>query len=421
MSPPDAGGDSAPSDATELPLPSRRRTVLVYALACGIMVGNLYICQPLLHEIARNLSVAEPVAGLVSVAAQIGYALGILLLVPLADIAEPRRLLRWLVLATTAGLLLAAVAPGITVLVAASLVFAAATVVPQILVPLATSLVPPDRRGRVIASLQTGFILGILLSRTVAGAVASAAGTWRAPFFVAAIATGLLYFILPRFLPSGARGAARSYGSLLRSLLPLLRHGPLRTSMALGFFVFGAFSVFWSTLAFHLASPAFGLGVAATGLFGLWGAPGAIMAPLAGRLADRVGSGWVNFASLVCAAAAFAVAGSFGMTRLLALVVAVNLLDFGLQSGQIANQTRIFALGAAIRARVNTVYMVGMFGGGAFGSLAGTTAWHIAGWQGACALALGLMALAGVVLAVSSLPVRRDRVSSVRPAPPLRE
>ena len=367
------------------------------------MVGNLYICQPLLHEIAQSLRVSEPVAGFVTVAAQVGYALGILLLVPLADSAEPKRLIRWLIVATTAGLVVAAAAPGITVLIVASLVFAAATVVPQILVPLAASLVAPDHRGRVIASLQTGFILGILLSRTVSGTVASLSGTWRAPFILAAVGTGMLYFVLPGFLPLGARGQARSYASLLRSLLPLLRHGQLRTSIALGFCTFGAFSVFWSTLAFHLASPVFGLGVAATGLFGLWGAPGAMLAPVAGRLADRIGSGWVNCVSLVCAGSAFVIAGSIGTTSILALVVAVNLLDFGLQSGQIANQTRIFSLGAAIRARLNTTYMVGVFSGGAFGSLAGTTAWHLAGWAGACGLAFGLIALAGVILAVSSL------------------
>jgi predicted MFS family arabinose efflux permease len=392
MTSPDAGQPGA----------ARRGTVVVYAVACGIMVGNLYICQPLLDDIARNLRIGEPMAGLVSVAAQVGYALGILLLVPLADIAEPARLLRWLIVATTAGLVLAAAAPGITLLIAASLVFAAATVVPQILIPLATGLVPPERRGRVIASLQTGFILGILLSRTVAGAVASLSGTWRAPFLLAAIGTGTLYFILPRYVPPGARGHARSYGALLLSMVPLLRYRLLRTSMALGFCVFGAFSVFWSTLAFHLASPAFGLGAAAAGLFGLWGAPGAILAPVAGRLADRVGSGWINFASLVCAGLAFLIAGTLGATSILALVAVVNLLDYGLQSGQIANQTRIFTLGAAIRARLNTVYMVGSFAGGAFGSLGGTMAWHLAGWHGSCALAIGLVAVGGVVLAISS-------------------
>ncbi|MGI4945026.1 MAG: MFS transporter, partial [Janthinobacterium lividum] len=192
----DPDGGLIPADpAATAPHAARRGTVVVYALACGVMVGNLYICQPLLDEMARSFRVPEPVAGLVSVAAQIGYALGILLLVPLADIAQPRRLLRWLILATTAGLLVAAVAPAITVLIAASLVFAAATVVPQILVPLAISLVPADRRGRVIASLQTGFVLGILLSRTVSGAVASVTGSWRAPFLLAAIGTGALFFV----------------------------------------------------------------------------------------------------------------------------------------------------------------------------------------------------------------------------------
>jgi predicted MFS family arabinose efflux permease len=403
MTPPDAGESRAQDSArADLPDSSRRGTIFVYALTCGIMVGNLYICQPLLNEIALNLRIAEPVAGLVTVAAQVGYALGILLLVPLADIAEPARLIRWLIVATTAGLVAAAAAPGVAVLIAASLVFAAATVVPQILVPLATALVVPERRGRVIATLQTGFILGILLSRTVSGTVASMAGTWRAPFLLAAIGTGALYFILPRYLPKGARGHARSYGSLLWSMVPLLKHRLLRTSMALGFCMFGAFSVFWSTLAFHLASPAFGLGAAAAGLFGLWGAPGAIIAPIAGRLADRIGSAWVNCASLACAALAFLVAGTLGTTSVIALVLVVNLLDFGLQSGQIANQTRIFTFGAAVRARVNTVYMVAAFAGGAFGSLGGTMAWHFAGWRGACALSIGLVAIGGLVLALST-------------------
>ena len=396
MSPLDA--DGAALAATSAVTPARRGTVFVYAVVCGVMAGNLYICQPLLHEMARSFDVPEPIAGLVSVAAQIGYGLGILLLVPLADIARPRRLLRWLILLTTAGLLAAAAAPVIAMLIAASVIFAAATVVPQILVPLATSLVPADRRGRVIASLQTGFVLGILLSRTVSGAVASFAGSWRAPFLLAALGTGTLFFVLPRFLPSGAAATAPSYLSLLRSLPPLLRYPALRTSMALGFCVFGAFSAFWSTLAFHLASPAFGLGMAATGLFGLWGAPGAVLAPTFGRLADRVGPTWINAGSLVCAVLAFAVAGIPGATSIWALVVAVNLLDFGMQSGQIANQTRIFTLGDAIRARLNTVYMVGVFGGGAFGSLAGTLAWDFAGWSGVCGLAAAFIGVAAIIL-----------------------
>ena len=406
MSPSD-GVIGRTGDAHPEALGGKRGTVFVFALACGVLVGNLYVCQPLLHEIARNLRVSEPAAGAVNVAAQVGYAFGILLLVPLADIAEPARLLRWLILATVAGLLLAGAAPGIAVLIVGSLLFSAATIVPQIIVPIAASLAAPERRGRVIASLQTGFILGILLSRTVSGAVASLTGSWRAPFFLAAAASGAMLLILPPFLPRGAQGEARSYRSLLRSMPPLLRYRMLRTSMALGFCVFGAFSVFWSTLAFHLASPAFGLGAAAAGLFGIWGAPGAILAPFAGRLADRIGSGWVNCFSLLSAGAAFLVAGVLGNTSILALVAAVNLLDFGLQSGQIANQARIFTLGAAIRGRLNTVYMVGSFAGGALGSLAGTTAWRLAGWHGACGLAASFIALGALVLILERVGTRR--------------
>jgi MFS family permease len=185
--------------------------------------------------------------------------------------------------------------------------------------------------------------------------------------------------------------------------------------MALGFCVFAAFSAFWATLAFHLASPAFGLGPATAGLFGLYGAPGAILAPLAGRLSDRYGAFRVNAFALLSVGAAFALAGTVGAASLLALMVAVNLLDFGLQSGQIANQARIFALGDDIRARVNTLYMVATFSGGAIGSIAGVFSWSEAGWRGVCGLALLLVAAAALILLFSARAQasRRDRAIAV--------
>ncbi len=382
---------------------TRRGTIPVMTLACGVMIANIYVCQPLLDEMARGFGVAEHSAGLVAVAAQVGYALGILFVVPLADVAEPRRLVRWLMAVAALGLFGAAAAPGLAALVLASLVVAAATVVPQILIPLATGLAPPERRGRVIGALQTGLILGILLSRTLSGAVATYAGTWRASYLVAGVLTAALFLLLPSFMPARPAQQAPGYGALLRSLPPLLVLRPMRVSAALGFCVFGAFSAFWATLAFHLASPAFGLGAAATGLFGLWGAPGAILAPLGGRLADRIGADKVNMLALACAGLSFVFAGFGGRTSLLALVAAVNLLDFGLQSGQIANQARVFALGDDIRARLNTVYMVGVFAGGAAGSLAGTLAWSFAGWPGVCAFAAALVAVGALYLAAETV------------------
>lgn len=372
------------------------------AAACGITVGNVYLCQPLLDQIALSLGVAEQTAGLVAVGAQVGYALGILFVLPLADAVAVRRLVRVLLALTTLFLVAAAAAPSAPLLIAASVALTATTVIPQILIPYTSGLVAPEARGRAIGTLQTGLILGILLSRTVSGSVAEFTGSWRAPYLLAAVLTAALLVIVPRLLPGReARPGKSRYFDLLRSLPPLLAHRPLRLSMALGFLVFAAFSAFWATLAFHLASPQFGLGPASAGLFGLYGAPGAILAPTAGRLSDRFGALRVNALSLVAVAAAFLLGGLAGAVSLLALVAAVNLLDFGLQSGQIANQTRIFQLGDDIRARVNSLYMVATFGGGAVGSLAGTFAWTLGGWHGVCGLAGTLVIAAALVLAAS--------------------
>ena len=389
--------------------PLSRATVALLAAACGITVGNVYICQPLLDQMAIGFGVPPQLAGLVATGAQVGYALGILFILPLADAIESRRLVRVLLGLTALFLVGAALSSTVPLLIAASLATACTTVIPQILIPITTGFVESRLRGRVIGTLQTGLILGILLSRTIAGGVAQFSGSWRSPYLLAAILTGSLAFFIPSLIPRRAdRPAHRGYLDLLASLLPLLRQRPLRLSMALGFCVFAAFSAFWATLAFHLASPAFGLGPATAGLFGLYGAPGAILAPMAGRLSDRFGSTRVNAFALLSVGVAFALAGTLGALSLIALVVAVNLLDFGLQSGQVANQTRIFALGDDIRARVNTLYMVATFGGGACGSFAGTFAWSHAGWRGVCALALCLVAAVALILFLSVRAQARD-------------
>jgi predicted MFS family arabinose efflux permease len=399
----------APVHATSSTTGVRRGALAMMAAACGIMVGNVYLSQPLLDAMARDFGVQEQAAGLVAVAAQVGYAFGILLVVPLADMAEPRRLVRWLMAITTVALFAAASAPNISSLAVASAAVAAMTVVPQILIPLAASIAPKDKRGRAIGVLQTGLILGILLSRTISGAVASAAGTWRASYVVAGIATAALFLVLPTFIPAHPYSRPRqNYGAMLFSLPGMLKHPELRISAALGFCVFAAFSAFWATLAFHLAAAPFGYGTAAIGLFGFWGAAGAILAPIGGRLSDRLGSTVVNFGALACVAAAFALAGTAGSISAIMLVVVVNLLDFGLQSGQVANQTRIFALGDSIRARLNSVYMVATFGGGAIGSFAGLLAWSRMGWSGVCLLGFLLVAAAALLLTVSSRSTRHQ-------------
>jgi predicted MFS family arabinose efflux permease len=386
----------------------RPGTVPVLALGCGVMVGNIYLCQPLLAQIAQDFGVPERSAGLVAAATQVGYALGILFVVPLADMAAPARLVRWLLILTTLGLVGAALSPGIPLLIAASLALATVTVVPQILMPLAPTLVAPENRGRIVGSLTTGLVMGILLSRTFSGTIAELTGTWRAPFAAAAVLTALLSFFLPKFVPDqGPNKDHASYRSLMASLPPLLRHKPLLLSMAINFFMFGTFSALWATLSFHLAGRPFGMGPAAAGLFGLWGAPGALLAPMAGRLSDRWGSAPVNAMAMASVALALIVAATLGETHILALVIAVNLLDFGIQSGQVANQTRIFGLGDAIRGRVNTLYMVATFSGGALGALGGGLVWTHYGWHGVCVLG-GVWVVCAAVILGSFARLRRQ-------------
>lgn len=389
---------------TPIPMPGQRRgTITMMALACGVMVANIYLCQPLLEEIAKSFGVSAQRASLVAVITQIGYTLGILLVVPLADIAEPRKLLRRLLLLSAVGLVAAACTPNLYLLLAASLLVASTSIVAQILIPIATTLGPQEYRGRIVSVLSTGLILGILLSRTVSGAVAGVAESWRAPYLLQAALVLALLFVLPGFLPAKpVRPPAGGYAALLKSLLPLLKHKPLQLSMALSFCLFAAFSAIWATLAFHLAGPAFHLGPAAAGLFGLWGAPGALLAPVAGRLSDRWGSTRVNVGSLAAMTICVGVAYVWGGSSIAALVLMVNLLDFGVQSGQVANQTRIFGLGDTIRGRLNTIYMVTTFAGGAIGALAGGFAWSIGGWHGVCALGAALVLIAALTLVITS-------------------
>lgn len=394
---------------SSIPLPGARRgTIGMMATASGVMVANIYLCQPLLAEMATSLGVPASMAALVAVATQIGYTLGILFVVPLADSVNPKKLVRRLLSLSAAGLMGAAFAPRLGWLLAASLLIASTSVVAQVLIPLATTLASAEYRGRVVSALSTGLILGILLARTAAGLSASAMHSWRAPFLLQGALVLALSCVLPQFLPArSATASSTGYFALLRSLRPLLQYAPLRLSMVLSFCAFAAFSALWASLAFHLAGPAFGLGPAGAGLFGLWGAAGALLAPVAGRLSDRWGPSQVNVLSLAALAASVAVAATSGTTSIAALVLAVNLLDFGVQSGQVANQTRIFGLGDNIRGRLNTLYMVTTFAGGAIGALVGGWAWALAGWHGVCLFGAALICVAVLVLG-SSIWVSRE-------------
>lgn len=384
----------------------RRRTALLFATAGGLTVANIYFPQPLLDAIAAGLGVSDTAAGLVATAAQAGYALGIALVVPLADTARLRRLTATLLVLTCAGLLVAAAAPGLVTLTVATVALSTTTVLPQVLMPTAASLAGPAHGGRAVGLIGIGITLGSTLSRTLSGTVAALSGDWRTAYLVAAALTGALALLVPRALPERAPGGAARlpYRQLIGSLPGLvLAHPGLRLSAFLGATVFGAFSAFWATLAFHLAGPPFSLGTAGAGLFGLLSLPAALLSYPAGRIADRRGPRYVNLLALGCCAVAFAGMGLYG-DSLPVLVLGTNLLVYGGACSQIANQVRIFRLSGEIRARLNTLFMLASFCGGALGSLGGAALHARYGWTGLVLGCLGVLALAGAGLARTRHP-----------------
>jgi predicted MFS family arabinose efflux permease len=362
----------------------------VMAVACGITVANLYYSQPLLAEMARQFGVSPRHMGIVSALTQIGYALGLLFFVPLGDVLERRRLILVMLGGSIVALAAVALAPGFAWLAVASLFLGAATVTPQMIVPLAAGLTPPEQRGAVVGRVMSGLLIGILVSRTVSGLVGARLG-WRSIYWIAAVTSPLLAILLRRVLPLSRGSVQMSYSQLLRSLGRLFLKEPLlRDSCIFGAAGFGAFSAFWTTLAFFIAAPPYGYGSSAAGLFGLAGAAGAMAAPVAGRLADARGPRLAIGAALVIMLLSYAVLAALGY-QLWGLILGVILLDLGAQSNQISNQARIYSLPAEAHNRLNTIYMVSFFIGGAAGSWLGALAWSRWGWNGTCAVGAGLL------------------------------
>ncbi len=364
-------------------------------MASGASVATIYYNQPLLLEISQTFHCTSGRAGMVAVATQMGYAAGILVFVPLGDVAERRGLVVKLFAAVSAALVAAGLAPSLWTLVAASIAMGMTASVTHVLVPIAPELVRRGESGRAIGTVMAGLLLGILLGRAVSGWIAALLG-WRAVFLVAAGCTSLFVPLLWWRFPELPPVRAVSYKEALRSLLRLATEQPvLRETAAVGFLAFAAFSAFWTNLAFLLGTPHYKLGAGVAGSFGVLGAAGALAASFAGRQADRKGTRWVIGLGLGTLAVGYLVLWVAGY-HMAGLVVGVIVLDIGQQTMQIANQTRIFSLVEGARSRVNTIYMIVFFLGGAAGSAMSTVAWAHWQWNGVCALAVSLVVLAGV-------------------------
>jgi predicted MFS family arabinose efflux permease len=369
------------------------RILLLMSISAGVVVANLYYNQPLLELMARSFNTAPRWIGLVPTLTQIGYAVGMLLFIPLGDVADRRRLILTMSVLSIGALIAAALAPSFVVLAIASLAVGVFSIVPQLLVPLAAYLARAEERGRAVGDVMSGLLIGILLARTVAGTVGEHLG-WHAMYWVASGLMAAITIAMWAMLPRVRGEADHSYVELQRSLLRLVKTEPvLREAAFVGAMLFGTFSALWATLVFLLANPPYHYGSQMAGLFGLVGVAGGAAAPIAGRMADKRDRRANLRVAIVVVIVAFVVLLVWPH-NLWALVVGVILLDGGVQSGQVTNQSRIYSLIPEAHNRLNTVYMVTYFVGGALGSALGTFAWDHWSWTGVAATGLILCAAA---------------------------
>jgi predicted MFS family arabinose efflux permease len=385
------------------------RQVLILAVATGVAVACNYYAQPLLPTIARAFRLSPARAGFIVTTAQLSYGLGLLLIVPLGDLMERRGLVVGLSLLTAAGLVITAMAPSMTLVLVGTALTGLFSVVAQVLVPLAATLAAPERRGKVVGTVMSGLLLGILLARTVAGALANL-GSWRTVYWVGAAAMLATAAVLGRALPRYREPLELSYLELMRSIFTLFREEPvLRLRALVGAAGFGAFAVLWTSLSFLLAAPPYGYSAGTIGLFGLAGMAGALAASGAGRLGDRGHGEQVTSWGLVLLVASWAVL-AFGPRSLVALVAGILLLDLAAQGLHISNQGAIYRIRPEARNRLTAAYMTCYFIGGAACSLLSASAYTVAGWHGVTLVGAGVSAvgLVGWTLGRRRAPARRS-------------
>ncbi|MCM3886063.1 MFS transporter [Frankia sp. R82] len=384
-------------------------------------MANIYFPQAISPLIADGLHVSDAQATRVVTANQAGYAAGIFLLVPLGDRIATRRLVCTLLGIVSAGLLVAGTAPSLPVLVAASAVVGVTTVVPQIIIATSVGLVPEARRGAVTGTLLSGLIGGILLARTFGGALGTWLG-WRAPYLVAAALMLVLAVVLTGVLPTAQPASRQRYPALVAAAPLLLRAEPaLRRSCLFQGLALAGFSAAWTSLTLYVTSSAYGVRAVAVGVIALVGAASMVVTPRAGRLVDRRGPDVVSVAAMggSLAAAALLLTGCLGgALGLVGLTAGMLLLDVAVQSGQVANQSRVFALAPAMRSRLNTAYMSCVFFGASIGSWLGVTVYDLLGWTGVCLLIAGSAALALLAAGVHAVTAGRSAIAE--PPPPHR-
>jgi predicted MFS family arabinose efflux permease len=381
-------------EKTESPAALSWNVILLFAVACGLSVANIYYAQPLLDAMALDFAISPASIGIVVTVTQIGYALGLLFIVPLGDFLDRRRLIVMQSVGSALALAVVGLAPTASILLAGMVVVGLLAVAVQVLVAFAASLAAPAERGRIVGTVTSGVVLGILLARFVAGLLADLGG-WRLVYLASAVMTLLMAILLFRVLPPHKAGnPATSYPKLLRSTVMLFVEEPvLRVRAVITMLIFATFSVLWTSMVLPLSAPPFSLSHTEIGLFGLAGVAGALTAGRAGYLADRGWSQWTTGVSLALMLAAW-IPIAMTSVSLWALVAGVVILDLAIQAVHVTNQSMILAVRPAAGSRLIGGYMVFYSIGSASGSIASTMVYAWAGWLGVCILGAGTSSVA---------------------------
>ena len=372
------------------------------SISAGLVVANLYYNQPLLHDIALSLKVSDSEVSNVALSTQIGYALGLLFIIPLGDKVSNLKIIRLNFLILVLALLGAALSNSLSLLIFSSFLIGFTSTLPQLFVPMVAHLSDNEGRGRAIGIVMSGLLIGILGSRVLSGLVGEYFG-WRTVFYGAAGLMTMLFFLLNAKLPVIQPKFGESYMKLMKSLWFYFKTEPtLRLATLRGALAFGSLSAFWTTFVF-LMQDSFGYGSAIAGGFGLFGIAGALGATVVGKLNNRIKKSKLIIAGTILIILSWLIF-LVSPHSIIGLIIGVILIDLGVQGVHITNQNIVFSKNTEARNRVNTIYMVGFFIGGAAGTSFGSLAWNYFGWTGVSVVGL---VFSGVILAVQLLANRR--------------
>ena len=386
-------------------MPKLSNSVLyLMSISAGLVVANLYYNQPLLQQMAVAFDVSESAVSNVALSTQLGYAFGLLFIIPLGDKVSNKKILQFDFLLMVLALIVAALSNSLLLLISASFLIGFSSAIPQLFVPMAAQLADDKGRGRAIGIVMSGLLIGILGSRVISGLVGEQFG-WRVMYYAAAILMVLLFILLQFKLPKLIPEYKGSYGSLLKSIGYYFKtESSVRLAALRGGLGFAGLSAFWTTLVF-LMEDSFGYGSDVTGAFGLLGIIGAVAATVVGKMNDKVSKNRIIFFSVLLMILSWGIF-FFSANSIAGLIAGVILVDLGFQALHITNQNIIFSKNPEARNRVNTIYMVGFFVGGAFGTTLGAYAWEHFEWKGVAVLGAALT----IIIAVVHLVFRKKTV-----------